>query len=420
MKQTDFPKDFLWGASTAGHQVEGGLHNQWTVWEKANAERLAREAPQRFTPLPNWEDHIAAASQPENYISGKGVEHYARYPEDINILKDLNMNAFRFGIEWSRVEPEPGKWDESAIAHYRAEIAALQKQGIEPIPTLWHWSMPVWFAEMGGFEKRANVAHFVRFAEKCSQELAGDLHYLITLNEPNTYVAISYIAGEWPPAKKSTLLALKAMRNLTVAHNQAYKILKQDHPQLQVGIAMNMSDSIPLQRNPVGHAVVRLKDYTWNWWFVNRIRRHQDFVGLNYYMTTYHHWNYKKGNPKEPRNDLGWFMEPSGIYPLLLKVWKRYKKPIIVTENGLADSKDQYRQWWLQETIAAMRKALQSGVDLRGYLHWSLLDNFEWSYGWWPKFGLVAVDRETMQRTIRPSAKWFAKQIKTFRGSQQD
>jgi beta-glucosidase len=153
--------------------------------------------------------------------------------------------------------------------------------------------------------------------------------------------------------------------------------------------------------------------YIGNWWFLDRIKDSLDFIGLNYYFTEYRNWWGKTANPKSPINDLGWYMEPSGIYPLLIKLWNRYKKPIIITENGLADAKDTHRQWWLQETIQALQKALADGVDLRGYLHWSLLDNFEWAYGWWPKFGLVAVDRETMRRTLRPSAKWLAKTIKT-------
>jgi beta-glucosidase len=152
--------------------------------------------------------------------------------------------------------------------------------------------------------------------------------------------------------------------------------------------------------------------YFWNWWFMNRIRKQQDFVGINYYFTDYYTGLAKKVNPSVPVNDLGWYMEPEGLYPLLLSAWRHYKKPIFITENGLADAKDEYRRWWLEETIVAMERALSEGVDLRGYLHWSLLDNFEWKYGWWPQFGLVHIDRKTMKRTVRPSAKWFAVRIK--------
>src|SRR5262249_55831933 len=151
--------------------------------------------------------------------------------------------------------------------------------------------------------------------------------------------------------------------------------------------------------------------YFWNWWFVNRVKRYQDFVGFNYYFTDYYR-GFGRANPKLPVNDLGWYMEPEGLYPIIMRIWSHYNKPIIVTENGVADAHDQYRQWWLEETIVALERALSEGADVRGYLHWSLLDNFEWKYGWWPKFGLVAVDRaHGMKRTIRPSAKWLAAHI---------
>ena len=155
--------------------------------------------------------------------------------------------------------------------------------------------------------------------------------------------------------------------------------------------------------------------YVWNWWFFNRIRNQQDFVGFNYYFTDYYYYN-RRDNPKVPSNDLGWYMEPEGLYPLILRAWAHYRKPIIITENGVADSDDTYRQWWLQETIVAMERAVSEGVEVRGYFHWSLLDNFEWAYGWWPKFGLIAVDRkQEMKRTIRPTAKWYAEKIRQLR-----
>jgi beta-glucosidase len=165
--------------------------------------------------------------------------------------------------------------------------------------------------------------------------------------------------------------------------------------------------------------------YFWNWWFLNRIQAYQDFVGFNYYFTDYYQFGGYKGkknidvfhreNPNFPKNDLGWYMEPEGIYPLIIRVWNHYKKPIIIAENGLADSKDEYRRWWIEETIIAMERAMSEGVQIKGYFHWSLLDNFEWAYGWWPKFGLIAVNRQTMKRTVRPSAVWFSKKIAEFR-----
>ncbi len=160
--------------------------------------------------------------------------------------------------------------------------------------------------------------------------------------------------------------------------------------------------------------------YFWNWWFFRRVRKEMDFIGFNYYFTDYYRVDHgvKPVDPKVPLNDLGWYMEPEGLYPLLMRIAARYKKPIYITESGVADRHDDYRQWWIEETIVAMERALSEGVDLRGYFHWSLLDNFEWAYGWWPKFGLVEVDREHgMKRTIRPSAKWYAESIRQIQSN---
>lgn len=409
-----FPKSFFWGASTAAHQVEGGLENQWTVWEREHAKELAQSAHQRLTEVPSWNDIKDRAEDPANYISGKGVDHYKHYKEDFDLIKKLNLNAYRFGIEWSRIEPEEGRWDEAAIEHYRKYIRELRSRHIEPFANLWHWTFPVWFDKKGGFQKRSNVAYFERFVQKISDELAEDLTYIITINEPNVYVTFGFIIGEWPPQQKNIFLALRVYRNLARAHKRAYRILKKEKPMLQIGVAQQLANIQAKHPHSLfdQFSTQRMR-YFWNWWFLKRVRKYQDFVGVNFYFSDYYTGLFKKDNPRVPLSDQGWYMEPEGLYPLLLRTWKHFKKPIYVTENGLADEADEYRRWWIEETIVAMQRAISEGVDLRGYFHWSLLDNFEWKYGWWPKFGLVAVDRERdMKRTIRPSAKWFASRIK--------
>ena len=180
-----------------------------------------------------------------------------------------------------------------------------------------------------------------------------------------------------------------------------------------VGIAANLDNIQAKDPHDITDEIsTKIMRYVWNWWFLRRIRKQQDFIGINYYLTDYYDGLFKHDNPSTPLNDLGWYMEPEGLYPLLLRAWSHYKKPIIVTENGVADAKDEYRRWWIEETIVAMERALSQGVKIIGYFHWSLLDNFEWATGWLPKFGLVEVDRENgMKRTVRPSAKWYAERI---------
>ena len=411
-----FPHDFLWGASTASHQVEGGTVNQWSVWELEHASELAKTAEDRLGWVPSWEEVKDQAQDPENYISGKGIEHYKRYETDFKLLTDLNMNAFRFGIEWSRIEPEEGKWDANEVEHYRKYLQSLLDMDIKPMLNIWHWTMPTWFTDKGGFENSKNIAYFERFVQKIADEYGSQLSYVITLNEPNVYASFSYLTGEWVPEQKNLWKFMKVYYNLVRAHRRAYKTLKADHKHLQVGVAAQLAN-IQAKRphNTIDQFSTKYMRMFWNWWFLRRIRKYQDFVGFNYYFTDYFKGFMKRENPSVPLNDLGWYMEPEGLYPLLLRVWARYKKPIFVTENGLADAKDEHRRWWIEETIVAMERALSEGVDLRGYFHWSLLDNFEWKYGWWPKFGLIEVDRSTMQRKVRPSGKWFASRLKEIR-----
>ena len=419
MKQDEntevFPKHFFWGASTAAHQVEGGNHNQWTVWELAHAKELAQTAHQRLSWLPRWYEIKDRAEEPDNYVSGDGVDHYRRYKEDFSLLQELNLNAFRFSIEWSRIEPEEGKWNQKEIDYYKRYIAELRKRKIEPFLNLWHWTHPVWFEEKGAFEKQKNLKYFERFVHKVAKELLDDVEYVVTMNEPNNYMSFGYLIADWPPQKRNPLLAMSVYWNMVLAHRRAYKIIKELKPAIHVGSAPNLAN-IQAKRphNFFDQMSTKWMRYFWNWWFLRRIRKYQDFVGVNYYFSDYYTGLGKRKNPKVPLNDVGFYMEPEGLYPLLLRTWARYKKPIFITENGLADETDEYRRWWIEESLVAMEKAISEGVDLRGYFHWSLLDNFEWSFGWWPKFGLVKVDREhDMKRTIRPSARWFAKWLES-------
>jgi beta-glucosidase len=412
-----FPKHFFWGVSTASHQVEGNTVNQWTVWELAHAKEQAITAHQRYGWLPNWSDIRVRAEEAENYVSGQGVAHLKLFREDFGIAKSLNMNAFRFGIEWARLEPEPGKWDEAAFEHYRTYIRELRERHLEPFMNIWHWTSPTWFTDKGGFEHRKNLKYFHRFIRKVADEFAEDLNYIITINEPNVDTSFGYLVGLHPPHQQKQFVKFcKVYWNMVTCHRKAYAILKTKKPTLQVGIAQQLAN-IQAKRphNMFDEFSTKWMRYFWNWWFIKRIRNQQDFVGINYYFSDYYTGWLKRENPKVPLNDMGWYMEPEGLYPLLLRTWARFKKPIYITENGVADSEDQYRRWWLEETIIAMERALSEGVDLRGYFHWSLLDNFEWQDGWWPKFGLVKVDREHgMKRTVRPSAKWFAARIKAL------
>lgn len=404
-----FPADFLWGASTSGHQVEGGLNDQWTRWEKHTANTSARNASDRYKYYQSWPTIRSQASNPHNYIAGSGIAHEKLYKQDFRLLKKLNLNSFRFSIEWSKVEPKQGQWDKEAIQYYKQYIHELRLLGIEPIANLWHWTNPVWFEDMGAFTKRSNLKYFERFVRKVANEILDEVTYVVTINEANNYSLFGYFAGYWPPGKRNALLGVITTFNLMRAHKMSYALLKAKNPLFCVGIAHNVAANVPKSPHNVLHVIIaHLADYFWDTWFYRRVRKHQDFIGVNYYMTNY---ITAKGarNPLAPRSDLNWYMEPSAIGIVARRLWYKFKKPIIITENGVADGQDQYRKWWIEETINALADARKEGVDVAGYLHWSLLDNFEWAEGYWPKFGLIAVDRENgMKRSMRPSAKWLA------------
>ncbi|MET0979898.1 MAG: glycoside hydrolase family 1 protein [Candidatus Saccharimonadales bacterium] len=415
--QLSFPKKFLWGAATSAHQVEGDTHNQWTVWEFENTISLATQASYHFEDLECWPRIKTAAKDPNNYVSAKGVDHYNRYEQDFDLLKKMNMNAFRFSIEWSRVEPKEGAWSVEAIEHYKEYVKQLKKRNIEPVVTLFHFTLPVWFAEMGGFEKRSNVRYFTRFAEKIVSELGINARFIVTLNEPDLYAAESYLSGHWPPNVTSKRKYWQVLNNLAHTHNQTAKAIHALNRRYKVSVAKNSSyvyagDNAWLSRMSAG-----VLQYTKDDYFLKKVVKQCDWLGVNYYFSD-RVYGYRVHNPDQRLSDLGWDLSPENIQYALERLHEKYHLPIIVTENGLADGEDEQRQWWITQTLLAMQKAMKNGVKLEGYLHWSLLDNFEWDKGFWPRFGLATVDSKTKERTLRPSAVWFGKIIKYIRDSE--
>lgn len=402
-----FPKGFYWGAATSAHQVEGGNHNDWTEWEKENAKRLARESESMCARwMPAWNEIKNQAQDPKNYISERACDHYNLYEKDFDIAKSLGHNAHRLSIEWSRVEPEEGKFDEKEIEHYRQVIMALRERGIEPFVTLWHWTLPLWISRQGGWTNKKTIKYFSRYVEKMARIFEG-VKYWLTLNEPDdVYTFFSYGKAVFPPAQKSFIKAFKVLNNLIKAHRNSYAIIHSVNASAQVGFANNIiffesgkhwSDKI----------IKTVSDYFWNFWFFKKTMPLNDFIGLNYY-----HHNRIDGrrfnqNSHERVTDLGWDICPEGIYFVLKKI-KRYNLPVYITENGLADAEDNKRGEFIKDHLYWIHKAIKEGIDVRGYLYWSLLDNFEWDKGFWPRFGLVEVDYNTLERRIRPSAYTYA------------
>jgi len=408
MTKLEFPKGFLWGAATSAHQVEGNNHNDWTEWERENAERLSKESGSKYPP--------------ENYISGRACDHYNRFREDFDIAKSLNHNVHRFSIEWSRVEPEEGRWDEKEIEHYREVISTLRERQLEPFITLWHWTLPVWVAKQGGWANKKTVGDFARYVNKLVRsEGFVDVKFWIPINEPGTYVGLGYVQGVEPPGIKSLSIGNKAFKNLMQAQREVYKVIHKKLPEAEVGVSHFFTYFMAYKNRPWDYLLVMILDYISNWRFLKFAKNSYDFIGLQYYWPEFINfklggqWGFIKRRAYPGWiSDTGFSIYPEGIYWLLRKISKKYKKTIYISENGVADARDIHREKFIKEHLKWAHKAISEGVDVRGYFYWSLLDNFEMprTSGFWPRFGLVEVDYKTMERRIRQSAYYYAKIIK--------
>lgn len=367
-----FPKDFLWGSATSAYQVEGGIEN--SDWSK-------------------------------EFPAGKACDHYNLYEKDFDLLQNLNQNAYRFSIEWSRIEPEEGKFNEKEIEHYREVLKSLKQWNIKTMVTLHHFTSPLWLADGGGWANPKVVFFFSRFAEKIFSEYHELVDFWIIINEPLIYAAKGYLGGGWPPKKTNPVLFLKVLKNQISVHKKIYEIFHKKEG-VQVGIAKNNQFFETHNKNSILDKLsVFVADYFWNRWFLNRIKNHLDFIGLNYYFHNRIAFPYRLKNENRITSDIVWEIYPEGIYHVLLGL-KNYGKPIYITENGLADATDHLRKDFIRDHLLWTHKAINSGVNVRGYFHWSLMDNFEWEKGFESRFGLIEIDYVTLERKPRPSA-WY-------------
>ncbi len=329
-----FPEGFFWGASTSSHQVEGGNHNDWTEWEKENSEKLLQEAGKYWN---KWHEERFGKLKIDNFISGRACDHYNRFAEDFDIAKQLGHNAHRFSIEWSRIEPAEGVFNDDEIEHYRKVIWELRERGIEPFVTLWHYTLPLWVRDMNGWENKKTVKYFLRYAEKIADILGADIKFWIPINEPSVFSAYSYLYGIWPPQVKSVLRCNRVLKNLAKANKEIYKMLhKKFGDKVMVGSSHNFHYHVAYRR----------------WWFLDKLATgivnyfrdirilkmmagYADFIGLNYYYrdtVKFVLWGGRYGpvdikNPNVEVSDTGWDICPQGIYNVLLSLQK-YKKPV--------------------------------------------------------------------------------------------
>lgn len=414
-----FPKDFLWGVSTAAHQVEGGNCNQWSDWELAGRIKSGDRC-------------------------GKACDWWENAERDFNIARDLGLKALRLSLEWSRIEPEQGRFDRAALQRYRQMLLALHARGIEPIVCLHHFTHPRWFEQRGAFLRADAPELFERFTREVAKAVGDLCRFWVTFNEPNVYAACGYVLGEFPPGHKGQLLnALRVNRSQARAHVLAYRALHELVPEAQVGWAQHYVVFEPV-RGMANRWVAGLLDRLFNHTFFDLIENGRlgfpfglfngrdreavgccDFVGLNVYSRFHVAFDIRNAStffanvfvPSHvPQGDPG-FERPYGeAYPQAIReAVKRAAglgKPIYIMENGVPDAEDQIRPWLIVSVLRELHGLIGEGHDIRGYLHWTLTDNFEWNEGWTLRFGLVALDPETQQRTLRSSANLFSEIIR--------
>lgn len=387
-------KDFLWGAATAAHQIEGGdIDSNWMRLEKEGKVK-------------NGDTTLAA------------VDGYNRSIDDIKLLKELGLNAYRFSIEWARVEPKKGVFDEAAINHYSDLVKELKRNNIEPIVTLHHFTDPGWITDQGGWINKKTIDDFNNYVNKIAEYMGKDVKYWITINEPNVIINSSYLIGIVPPYRKNPIAFYRAFNNVLTAHRRAYKTIHSQNAMAKVGIAYNFTDFVPKKENWFDKNITKLLNYIFSFNRLDKIKNELDFIGLNQYKRYNIGWGWPIGDQfyvKDDRTDMGWNIQPEGLGHAALLLSERYQKPIMVTENGLADRTDKKRAKFIRDNIKSLKDAELKGVDIIGYLHWSLMDNFEWLEGYDMKFGLYSVNPKTFERIARPSAIYYRDLIKEYR-----
>lgn len=415
MKTYTFPDYFLFGTATASLQIEGGdKHNNWYRFSEENKTKDGTHC-------------IVAA------------DHWNRYEEDIDLMKQLNQQTYRMSVEWSRIEPEIGQFNNEALDHYRAELQLLLDNNIRPLVTLHHFSNPIWFEDMGGWANEESVTYFNNFTRKVVFYLGDLVEEWITINEPNVYLEGTYSTGNFPPNKPNFINFFKGAKHMAGAHIQAYKTIHEIRAEqnfqgeTKVGVANHLRVFDVKEDDNAAKWSANILNYVFHEIFLESMIHGQfkfpignghypygkgtycDFMGVNYYsrdminftwdpLRLFGELTVKEG---VETNDLGWEIYPDGLYRVCKKVWDRYHFPIYITENGICDSEDKQRGNYINNHLKVLKRLIDDGVGVERYYHWSLMDNFEWDEGLTPRFGIIEIDYETQKRTIRESGKFY-------------
>jgi beta-glucosidase len=376
-----FPDNFIWGTATAAHQVEGNnWNNDWWVWEH---------------------DPESPCTEP----SGDACDHYHRYPDDLRLLRDLGFGAYRFSLEWSRIEPEDGEFSRVALDHYRRMCGACHELGLEPIVTFHHFTTPRWVAARGGWMVPGTADLFARYVERVTAHFGDLIGRACTFNEPNVVATFGYQWGLFPPGLRDAELRRRANDVFIAAHRRAVEIVQGGPGQTPVGLTLAMQD---MQAIPGGEGFLAAERRLMEDVYLEAARG-DDYVGVQTYTRLRFGPHGMVGpEPGVRTTQMGYEFWPDALEATIRRAWEvTHDVPILVTENGIGTADDGERIEYVEQALRGVLACLRDDIDVRGYVYWSLMDNFEWTFGYGPKFGLVAVDRETQTRAAKPSAYWL-------------
>ncbi|MBQ9780681.1 MAG: glycoside hydrolase family 1 protein [Clostridia bacterium] len=397
-------EDLLLGTATAATQIEGGDQNN------------------------NWARFAAQGKIKDSTTPVRADDHYARFKEDIDLMAEMGLQIYRFGIEWSRIEPQRGMYSEEVISHYREEIEYMKSKGIMPLLTLHHFTNPLWFEDMGAFEHKESPEIFLSFVKKAITSFGDLVSEYITINEPNVYCVNSLFWGEWPPEKKSLASLVKAFSNMTAAHVLAYTYIHEARREMgytdtKVSFANHLRIFEPENpKNPFHRLASSLTNYLFQGAITTAMMsgkcrfpvlrrkgvkkgKFYDFIGINYYSRSTVKGLADGVRDDCQKNDMGWEIYHEGLLELSERLYEKYQAPVYVTENGTCDNSDSFRPRFIYDQLKLI---CERENHIMRYYHWSFTDNFEWKEGESARFGIVHVDYETQKRTVKNSGKLYA------------
>jgi beta-glucosidase len=385
-RHVTWPRAFFWGTATSAYQIEGGNDNtDWWRFERAAGSGVAEPC-------------------------GAACDSWDRYEEDLDILASLGLDTYRLSIEWARVEPRRGVISREAIEHYRAVLAACHARSITPIVTLHHFTLPLWVADAGGFESPQIVAWLEAYALLIGEELGELIGVACTINEPNIVAVMGYLLGAFPPAVTDWDRFVAVNQTLRACHGAMRDALRAGPGSYPVGLPLSMQEYEAL---PGGEELVAMVVHEMEDLYLAAVGD-DDYLGVQCYTKLQFGPEGLVEKPEGELTEMGYLFWPQSVEYTARRAAAATGLPVIVTENGIGTDDDAQRIRYLTGALRGVRNLLDEGVDVRGYLQWSLLDNFEWTFGYRPKFGIVGVDRATLARTPKASAQWFADAARAF------